>query len=150
MNALFLDLEGTIIDEWDSPFIINEKEINRFISSSNYDTFGIFSYAIHNDSDRKIFDRDIKPVIDKILDIEIDPSLIWTPFDVLKAWVEYKKVAGAEFNDVFTWTDKEYGFGLLVRSKFKEGMFSLIDDTVEHTLFQKDRLLIQTFNVGKV
>jgi len=151
MNTLFLDLEDTIIEEWDRPFLINVDKIKSFIDNNSFTDFGIFSYAIHNQSDLALFKRDMKPMIEKALGIKINDDLIWTPSHVQDALIKYKKIAGAEWDDVFTWTDKEYGFQLVCMHLMKdmECVLTLIDDTVNETHYGAGNCFIKTYNVNE-
>jgi len=152
MNILFLDLEDTIIEEWDRPFLINVDKIKSFIDNNSFTDFGIFSYAIHNQSDLALFKRDMKPVIEKALGIKFNDKFIWTPSHVQESLIKHKKIAGAEWDDVFIWTDKADGFQIICKYHFRfDSSFNvchLIDDSVDNSTLKISGLLIKTHNVN--
>lgn len=70
MKRVFLDLEGTIIDMWDNPVLINVDKIRDFLAKHNVSEIEIFSFAIWDENDVNAFD-DIKESLEKNLCVNI-------------------------------------------------------------------------------
>ncbi|RWZ87281.1 MAG: hypothetical protein EO766_12210 [Hydrotalea sp. AMD] len=65
---VWLDLEETIIDDWDNGLLVNHGKIKRWLDNRNITELRIWSFAIHNDADKKVFDFHMKEIIERVLD----------------------------------------------------------------------------------
>lgn len=70
MKRVFLDLEGTIIDMWDNPILINVDKIRNFLVKCEVSEIEIFSFAIWDKDDVNAF-GDIKESLEKNLCVNI-------------------------------------------------------------------------------
>lgn len=78
MTKVFLDLEETIIVSWHNPTLINVRAIKTWIDRMvvRPTTVNIFSFAIHNDTDRDVFVKHgIQRMIEEALELEVDEVL---------------------------------------------------------------------------
>lgn len=68
-TKLFLDLEGTVIATWDDRVLCNIERVKSFLGDVK--EVHIFSAAIWNDKDKRVFSDDIKPFLERVLDVSI-------------------------------------------------------------------------------
>lgn len=70
---VWLDLEETIIDNWDSGLLINPGRIKKWLKSTyNVDEINIWSFAIWNEADKLEFvSTGMKAAIEKALECRI-------------------------------------------------------------------------------
>ena len=70
---VWLDLEETIIDNWDSGLLINPGKIKKWLKSTyNVDEISIWSFAIWDDADKEEFvSSGMKEMIEKALECRI-------------------------------------------------------------------------------
>lgn len=70
---VWLDLEETIIDNWDSGLLINPGKIKKWLKSTyNVDEISIWSFAIWDDADKEEFvSSGMKEAIEKALECRI-------------------------------------------------------------------------------
>jgi len=135
MNTLWLDLEATVIQEWDKPFIINEAKIIALLKEFKPRHIGIFSFAIWKEEDRVVLFDHIKPMLDRNFDIWIDPDLCPTKPEIHiaineKAPSRFFMQGRVDFMDMFDFWGKERAFIDWIRATQK-GTHILIDDMVE-------------------
>lgn len=131
-ELFFLDLEETIIHSFSDPVLCNVQKIKSFLRMAEATEVHIFSYAIYNDADRELFDREIKPNIERALDIKV-ASCITVP-EMVKAdsdltGLRFEK--GHEVSEFIQLRGKKDGFINYVLSRggdFKRAV--LIDDIV--------------------
>lgn len=70
---LYLDLEGTIIDLWDSETdAVRNQQIYDIMHSVEWHSINIFSFAIDNGIDEDIFNIRWRPQLEKIYDKPFD------------------------------------------------------------------------------
>ena len=127
MTTLWFDLEATIIDSWDNPFIINEAKIFDVLKDFPHDEIGIFSFAIWDDKDREIFNSQIKPRIEETFGIKI--AHVPTKQEMFQA-IKKNHKCQFSFEDFFDFWGKENGFSDWIRAT-NTGTHILIDDMVE-------------------
>lgn len=127
MTTLWFDLEATMIESWDKPFIINQEKIFNFLREFPCDEIGIFSFAIWDDKDREHFNKHFKVVLEELFGIRI--VHIPTKQELFQA---IKKANGKQFDfqDFFDFWGKENGFSDWIRAT-QTGTHILIDDMVE-------------------
>ena len=76
-KVIFLDLENTIILSWDdflnNPYngLINEKSIRKYLKSINCKEIRIFSHAIYDCDDLRLFHRDMCRMIEILLNVKV-------------------------------------------------------------------------------
>ena len=68
---IFLDLEETVIDSWDSGLLVNSSQVRDFIKSQQASNVTIFSFAVWDANDQKTFDKQHRRVLQRALDTGI-------------------------------------------------------------------------------
>ena len=56
---LFLDLEDTIIESWNDPFLINVEKIKEWLKCHSFKEIRLFSFAVHDNRDITIFNSQL-------------------------------------------------------------------------------------------
>jgi hypothetical protein len=59
-DTIFLDLEDTVIESWHSPYYTNLQKVRKWLKDNAVTEVGIFSFAIHNDADKAVFDQQMR------------------------------------------------------------------------------------------
>jgi len=77
-DTIFLDLEDTVIESWHSPYYTNLQKVRKWLKDNTVTEVGIFSFAIHNDADKAIFDQQMRVGLTDALGIRITtwPSVL--------------------------------------------------------------------------
>ena len=127
MTTLWFDLEATMIESWDKPFIINQEKIVNVLKEFPCDEIGIFSFAIWDDKDRDTFNFKFKANIESTFGIKI--SHVPTKQELFQA-IKKNHKCQFTFDDFFDFWGKENGFSDWVRAT-QTGTHILIDDMVE-------------------
>jgi hypothetical protein len=155
MKILFLDLEGTIIKSVDDPRILfdNILRIKRFLENREFDKIKLFSFAIYNESDIKLYHHCISIVEDlfkcKITDDDIVTKHSLLPF--YKEHFNFTTLDEIDFLDLSTGKyGKEIGFQIycrhfLINTNVIVGV--LIDDMVKTTQIRIDEKQFAMLNV---
>lgn len=68
---IFLDLEETVINNWDDGFLVNSTKLRNFLKCQRVSEVGIFSFAVWNKDDFDRFDRVHRRVIERALDCAV-------------------------------------------------------------------------------
>ena len=130
-TILYLDLEATIIASWQDPHLINVASIRHFLKERRITEVSIFSYAIYNDADKRIFAEQIKPDIERALGVTV---MGWPSVqDMIR---EEKKYTGIVFDQAYEVTEyiqlrgKKDGFINYVQGTCEFEVAILIDDVV--------------------
>ena len=148
----FLDLEGTIITDWDSmcglnPILINANTIRRLLELNNVKSINIFSFAIQDNSDQLLFYFELENKLRHALGINIKqvPTMVEMydiifnnpvfPFEKVNHLIKLGKA------EVF----KQYCI-----AQYKDITVNIIDDEVSTNLIQVDNLNINYINVDKI
>lgn len=157
MKHLFLDLEDTIItpvlDGWHNTELVNIDKIKKVILDFNPDFINIFSFAIHDDIQKDLFNRHTRPMIELALGVKI--NLIPTvDIDIKNACCNLLSLnkSTVDFAEMSNFWGKHQSFRLYCRHLFRKAYetsqtseaFSfaettevfLLDDAVEHENFE--------------
>lgn len=127
---VFLDLEETVIDNWDNGMLVNSTHIREFLSAMGVASFTVFSFAIENEISKAIFEKNHRPFIEQALDCKVAlcPSIRdFQTNDTL--------VTGTFFNtmtDFILIRGKEGAFINWCRNKHPDENCVLVDDTVKN------------------
>lgn len=144
----FFDLEETLINEWGEFFIVNEKKVSKFIKTlPNNTEFGLFSFAVYNQKDLDLFNKEHKDFIQNVFGFKFDDNLLFTVEDIISNIKKIKKTLKFDFKDFFDFFDKESSFSLMSKlNEFKNCHLILVDDLVNNIeLFNKDLNVKVTF-----
>lgn len=137
-NAMFLDLEGTIIDSMDNPVFLPENIDSEWFTDRIADAseFHLFSWAITSNQDVASSKWLISHVEER-LGIKFTSVILRDDFfPFFKA--KFGNIDFMEFEELCRSLGKETVFQLFIRNVFKNenacNMFTLIDDMVEDTI----------------
>lgn len=154
-KVIWLDLEETIITSWNNFLnftpnsIINENKIRKFLVDNNIKEINIFSAAIWNEDDKKVFNNDIKPILENILNIKINefPSL-----DDLRTKDHYnRRIRWFNNSDFIEVNCKFISFLNFLRFEKKSNHHILIDDCVQNIKIEVEKhLIIETININSL
>lgn len=86
---VFLDLEETVIDSWDSGLLINITKVKTWLSSLGIKEVSVFSAAIWNDSDKNAFNNHLKIPLEEALEVKI---LDWVSMEEVWRSTSWKAV----------------------------------------------------------
>lgn len=150
MNStmLWFDLEKTIVEEWEKPFIINEGKIREIIEKIDVRSISIFSFAVYNEKDIATFNRIIKPNIEKTFNVTIEN--IPTYQDILNTIKNGYKGTHFDEEDFHAFWTKGRAFIDYIRfSTFNKGSHILFDDMVDNWDIEHRSLDISIRNIDK-
>lgn len=68
MNV-FLDLEETVINNWDEALLVNTTRVREWLESRKVRRVHLFSFAVWNQKDQERFHKEIKPFLTKALGV---------------------------------------------------------------------------------
>lgn len=68
---IFLDLEETVIDSWDSGLLVNSGQVRDFLKQQDVTNVTIFSFAVWDTNDQKTFDKQHRRILQRALDTGI-------------------------------------------------------------------------------
>ena len=76
MNAtkfdVFLDLEQTVLNNWDEGLLINATRVREFLAAQGATQFTVFSFAVWNEKDQQDFERLHRSGLERALDCTVD------------------------------------------------------------------------------
>lgn len=127
-TCVFLDLEETIIDSWESGNLVNVQVIKDYLEKNNIKEVGIFSFAIYNDRDLDIFSRDHKTAIERVLNVTI--STVISVEQMLKLDTAFTGLFFESVSDFISIRGKKDAFINFVNGNVKFDKAILIDDVV--------------------
>ena len=68
---VFLDLEETIITNWDEGLLINTQVVNQWLKDVGVTDVRIFSFAIWDEKDKFHFEGVMRPTLERALEVNI-------------------------------------------------------------------------------
>jgi len=145
-KILFLDLEETVIQSWDNPIFCNTDFILDILKQEQVKQVHIFSFAIYNDRDKKIFENTMKSGLEQHLGVEI---LSWVSIKELIEKIFNHTNTLFDENELITLWGKVRSFHDFCSSEFNNIECILVDDVVPNSrfdLFDKN-LSIRTIRV---
>lgn len=143
-RILFLDLEQTVIDVWHEANIIHEQVpfIKEVIQKFKPKDIGIFSFAIDNENDKEEFKQRMKLDIEKVIEREINMKHVISVQEMIKFVKKVNHTHGMDFEDFFTWFNKEKALIDCLKAMDFQGQACLIDDTVDTSIFANRNMSI--------
>lgn len=157
---VFLDLEETCIDSWESKLLLLKKldAIEEFLNGKEIRVpgkkgapdvvspatpklnlhLGLMSWAVWNEDDKHAFNRNLRPHLESLLKRKFDDRYVWSMDDWAKqALLHCKKKLTRE--DLFDCFGKPELLFMLSRAHpdFYDSIIFLIDDAYEHHLFTR-------------
>jgi hypothetical protein len=155
-SNIYLDLEETIIQSWHDPLLINVEKLRSWLHDHNAKKIHIFSFAIYNDRDSKLFEDSYKPMIERALQVEIltFPSIItMAKCDTEQTgqyWLRESESIG--IIDYVNTRGKQDGFVKWAEFHHEGETSVLIDDVVKNMMvsFWDSDTHIETINVNSI
>jgi hypothetical protein len=92
---VFLDLEETIIDNWDSGMLVNSTRVRDWLHANSVTDVSIFSFAIWDSADLADFNRRLRPWLARALDISVTDAVT-----VAELWSTDTQCSGTVFDNV--------------------------------------------------
>jgi len=159
-TKIFLDLEETIIDAWDSRiFLLNNiADIKTFINGNfNFNSveLGIFSFAIWNEEDKEDFNKNLKNIIQDLFELPIIDENIVTVTDIGDLLSKKLFVNLLPFELINIWgKEKAFFDWVSLTDQKRTKRFILIDDivrnlTIKNNTFGEETHLINVKDVTK-
>jgi hypothetical protein len=141
---LFLDLEETLIKDWFNHTLLPDKveNIKNFAKKNNIKKATMFSAAIWTESEKNLFEKNLKTFLEKNLELKLDVLLLEEAFDIVVKKNGIIAENSAFFCDIFLFSQKEEFFKQWLLASNKKGIFVLFDDTVEDSVFINKNLQI--------
>lgn len=68
---VFLDLEGTVVDDWTNMKLVNARRVGDFLQKLKVIEVGVFSFAVWNDNDLNLFKTDLQSRLESVLDVKV-------------------------------------------------------------------------------
>lgn len=111
---VYLDLEETVIRDWNYPELCNLDRIKNYIrrvqKSHAGCTFGVFSWTILDEDDLETFKSSIRPNLEKSYNIRFHDNLL-TELDTLVDTLKYHfKLTSLHIHDLQEFYDKRMCF----------------------------------------
>lgn len=115
---VFLDLEETVINNWDEGLLVNATKVREFLAEHNATEFTVFSFAVWNDEDKAAFERLHRRPLERALDcrvaacpsvedfMRVDTEFTGLRFDSLTDFISIRGKVGA-----FTTWVRAHGLG---------------------------------------
>lgn len=135
MTKLYLDLEETVINNWQEQLLVKTHKLEQLLSANpdiDKNDVRVFSFAIYNQKDKDEFARNIKPMLERRFGI------------VITEWPSVAEMAEAD--QVYTgnrWLDADTMGGLdiceFIAIRGKAGAF---ENWVWHTGVDGERYLL--------
>ena len=133
---VFLDLEQTLIDNWENGWLLPEKiKVIRGLCAPFDAKVGLMSWAVWDENDKAKFNSELRPELEKALGMKFSDEFVWSMDDWAKQLFEFrgKKISREDLFDIF---GKEEVLFMLSRCHpaFKGHTVILFDDVVENKL----------------
>ena len=71
IKKVFLDLEGTIINNWNQAELINVSLLSAYLRRHAVKEISIFSFAIWDNDDKDRFEQQMKAMLERALDVQV-------------------------------------------------------------------------------
>lgn len=150
-SAVFLDLEGTIIDSMDNPVFLSEHITREWFTNilAEADEFHLFSWAITSAEDVKSKEWLVRQV-EETLGIKFKSIVLRDDFFPFFR-SRFGHIDFVEFEEICRSLGKETVFQMFIRNIFsntgKCEIFQLIDDMVDDTILSGIFGRIETISV---
>lgn len=147
---IFLDLEGTVINQWATAIPINVEPIRKFLRDHNVNEVRIFSFAIWHPHDVENFKDRIGPMLEDLLDVRI--SGIVSVADMRCSDTQFTGVHFDSETDFIAIRGKDGAFTTWCLANHRGQESVLIDDVVPNRSLKDfdTETIITTVNVEKI
>ena len=149
MNV-FLDLEGTVITNWDEALLLNTSKVREWLKSLKVSQVHLFSFAVWDNKDKEIFINKIKPFLSKALDVNfLDcPSIE----DFFAAELSVTGVNWESLHEFITVRGKVDSFRSWCKKHFDCQHNILLDDVVPNAVWEDrdSKLKLEFVNIDSL
>lgn len=150
---LFLDLEGTVIEQWQQfpTFLPREcRKIREFLKKQEPEEIAIFSFAIHTDEEIEQFIDSIQPDLENILGCKV-VQVVSVPM-MQAASEAINKIRFFDVSDFIQMRGKDLAFHDWCHKHRPGDTNFLIDDVVPNrtTIDHDTNVSITTININKL
>lgn len=133
---IFLDLEETLIDNWENGWLLPGKiKTIRGLRAPFDAKVGLMSWAVWDEKDKAKFNSELRPELEKALGMKFSDEFVWSMDDWAKQLFEFrgKKISREDLFDIF---GKHEILFMVSRCHpaFKGHKVILFDDVVEDNL----------------
>jgi hypothetical protein len=146
-KIIFFDLENTLIPDWiedrHSLIFLQHPILREWIINQMPFRAGLFSFAVWDDNDVKIFNNTLRKLIEEKLFLNFEDDLIITKKEV-KDWInEWNKTPWNSADDNSSTFKKDGLMQQIWRFKFNQNntQIVLLDDTVDDMVIQRSTFL---------
>jgi hypothetical protein len=138
-DAVFLDLEETVIESWHSPYYTNIQKVRKWLQDNHVTEAGIFSFAIYDDRDKQRFEAEMKAGLSDVLGIRITtwPSVLEMMAVDTKytgtQWIMSADTQSFDTTEYINLRGKQQGFINYAKATLPESSkVALIDDVIDN------------------
>lgn len=136
MEEWFFDLEGVLIDSFETRNLINIDKISLFIKKNDIKEITIFSAAIWNDSDSATFFEEIQEGIEETFGVKVKDVI--TMEDARKGCNRWKTCFFSDIGEFVFMVGKDIIFKEFTLDKKADGViFWLVDDEFPHEVLTR-------------
>lgn len=132
---VFLDLEETLLDEWNSGLFLPRKLdcVRDFLKDNPGSTVGLMSWAVWDDRDKARFEKEFRADLERNLECTFE--LVWSMDDWANEVFAHfnKKLSRQDLFDMFSKPEVLFALGR-THPLFHNQTVVLVDDAVEHKL----------------
>jgi hypothetical protein len=131
-KLLLLDLEETLVDDWDAFNPVRVPQVSKFIQSQEWDAIGLFSFAVWDANDMVKFEFRHRKFLEEVFGFKFTNEFLWSVEDLKSLLRFVTTVDNTEDDFVWQWS-KEWA--LMCLSKLKQlhdTEVTLLDDTVRN------------------
>lgn len=147
MKNVFLDLEGTVVDNWDNAALVHTSKVCSWLQGLGVSKVRLFSFAVYDQRDKDRFNSLLKPFLQRVLGVEFldSPSVD----DFLLADTQVTGVKWDTRHDFIRTRGKLDGFRSWCKLNFDKQHNVLLDDVVPNATWKNDDsgLVVQFVNV---
>jgi hypothetical protein len=125
---VFLDLEDTVLDDWESGLLVNTEKVKTFLHSLSVTEFTVFSFAVWDESDVEVFNQRHKSLLETSLQVKVKscPTLK----DFMSADVKHTGVRFVQLHEFISVRGKVDAFRTWCDVHYPDQNCVLVDDTV--------------------
>jgi hypothetical protein len=149
---VFIDLESTVIDTWDSMNLYGAgiRQIKNFLDFSvdEIDELFIFSYAVYDIDDQIFFKKHIKPLLEEVFKVKVNMPLTIKEYMVIANGCLGLKMSQEDF---FDFMKKDIFFPIFIQWYAKDkpwDKYVLFDDMVINMKVSNENYTIHMIQVN--
>jgi hypothetical protein len=157
-DKVFLDLEDTVITNWRDQYYTNVQKVRTWLIENEIKEVGIFSFAIYDDADKTIFEKQLKVGLTDVFGIRITtwPSVLEMMDIDTRHTGDYwrnESSIGTAVTEFINLRGKTQAFINFANEQFPDAKsIALLDDVVKNTIitYPDEQRTIHLVNVDKL